>query len=415
MRVVVGWSIVLHLRPIYSLLLATLLLTLFYALYSWRSFWEREQFVARLRPFVQSQGITPNSLHTSSSASELLAALCREVLGTAQAQLIALGSVAPLVGSALIYPPHADAPLLHPPRDLDAGMTALDTAAFAPYHWAISLWGERGRIGALLIGEKVDGGLYSQEEMETAQAGGERIVHLLANEQMVLRLMELQRKRTAEQRVMDLRTRRTLHDEILPALHLSVLQLGGADRQQPAIQETLRTLAEAHQQIADLLTNAQPTPTRPPEDWELVTALRGLVDAEFTHNFEEIHWQDVESGQERILVDNIVGEVVLGAAREVIRNAASHGRSGKVDRPLCLEIGLCVTDGEGGEIVLTIQDNGVGLDASTSKTLKGGSGNGLALHSTLLAMVGGYLIIESPPQGGTLVRVAVAGQNQQRK
>jgi hypothetical protein len=42
----------------------------------------------------------------------------------------------------------------------------------------------------------------------------------------------------------------------------------------------------------------------------------------------------------------------------------------------------------------------------------GGSGNGLALHSTLLAMVGGYLTVESPPQGGTLVRVTVVGHGQ---
>ena len=39
---------------------------------------------------------------------------------------------------------------------------------------------------------------------------------MLAGEQMVLRLIELQRKRTSEQRVIDLRTRRALHDEILP-------------------------------------------------------------------------------------------------------------------------------------------------------------------------------------------------------
>ena len=118
----------------------------------------------------------------------------------------------------------------------------------------------RERIGALLVGEKIDGGLYSQEEMETAQAAGERVVQLLAGEQMLRRLMELQRKRTAEQRIMDQRTRRALHDEILPALHLAVLQLSGADRQQPPVQEALGTLADVHRQIAELLASTQPTP-----------------------------------------------------------------------------------------------------------------------------------------------------------
>ncbi|RIK37073.1 MAG: hypothetical protein DCC55_25380 [Chloroflexi bacterium] len=415
--VVIGWSISTQLRPIYSLLLATLLLTLCYALYSWRSFWEREQFVARLRPFVQSQGITRNPLHTSSSASSLFAALCREVLGTAHAQLIPLGSVASLVTTTLRYPQDASAPPIHSPCDLPTGMTPLDGAEFAPYNWAISLWNEREHIGALLIGAKQDGGLYSEEEMETARAAGERIVYLLAGEQMVLRLMELQRRRTAEQRVMDLRTRRTLHDEILPALHLAVLQLNGANFQQPAIQETLSTLGEVHQQITDLLANTQPAPACAPDPYELVVALRALVQHEFAHSFEQIVCRGVMNEEctvqgrvvDAVYLDPVVGEVVLGAAREAIRNAASHGRGGQADRPLCLQITLCVERGEADELILTIADNGVGIDAGRAGAASspGGSGNGLALHSTLLTMVGGCLAVDSPPEGGTLVRIAV--------
>lgn len=412
--VVVGWSISVHLRPIYSLLLATLLLTLFYALYSWRAFQEREQFVARLRPFVQSQGLTPNPLRPNSSAASLFAALCRDVLGTAHAQLIPLGSVAPLVNTPLYYPQEIGAPPMRPPRDLHVGMTPLAEAAFAPYAWAISLWNERERIGALLIGEKQDGGLYSDEEMETAQAAGERIVHLLAGEQMMLRLMELQRKRTTEQRMMDLRTRRALHDEILPALHLAILQLSGADRQQPAIQDVLNTLGETHQQIAELLTSAQPAPVHIPEPREFAASLRALVQAEFAYSFEQIVYRYGMNGDDAtpeqdvdaLYLDPVVGEVLLGAARETMRNAAAHGRGGKPDRPLCLQIGLCA---EPDGFVLTIADNGVGLDTgrANADSSPGGSGNGLALHSTLLAMVGGYLTVESPPEGGALVRIAV--------
>jgi signal transduction histidine kinase len=414
--VVVGWTIAIHLRPIYSLLLATLLLTFFFALYSWRSFWEREQFAARLRPFVQSQAITANPLHTGSSANSLLAALCRDALGAAHAQLIPLGSISSLVATPLRYPPDAGAPPMRPLPDLDAGMTPLDEELFAPYCWAISLWDERERTGVLLIGEKQDGGLYSQEELETAQAAGERIVHLLAAEQMVLRLMDLQRKRAAEQRVMDQGTRRALHDEILPALHLAVLQLNDADRQQPAIQETLNTLAGAHQQIADLLAATQPAATRAPDPCELAAALRALVEREFAHSFEHIAWSGLTGGDEPgqaglaglLYVDPIVSEVVLGAAREAIRNAASHGRGSQADRPLSLRITLYAKNGEAREVMLTIADNGVGIDAgeTVAASLPGGSGNGLALHSTLLAMVGGYLTVEAVPEGGTLVKIA---------
>jgi signal transduction histidine kinase len=398
---VVGWSVAVHLRPIYGLLLATLLMALFYALYSWRSFREREQFMARLRPFIQSQGIPPNLAQGASSASAMLAAICREVLGTEQAQLIPLGSLAPLAGPALVYPPASNAQQVRPPRDLGAGITALDPAQFAPYRWAISLWGERGMIGALLVGDKRDGGLYSQEEMETAQATGERIVHLLAGEQMVHRLMELQRKRTTEQRVIDLRARRTLHDEILPALHLAVLQFGGADRQQPAIRDALHTLAEAHRQIAALLADAQPAPARAPDPCELVAGLQAMVEAEFARCFESITWRGVDIVQDTVYVDAVAGEVVLGAAREAIRNAAYHARGGRADYPLCLQIGICVED----ELILSIQDNGVGINPSATVETSGGSGSGLALHSTLLAVVGGYLMVESPSEGGTIVTI----------
>ena len=142
----VGWGIALHLRPIYSLLLATLLLTLFYALYVWRAFSEREQFVAGLRPFVQSQGRTPGAQQSatashSGSAAAMFNALCRDVLGTANAQLVPLGSVAPLVAAPLWYPPPdankdnawssfgGSSPAQPPSRDLrelEPGMTPLD-------------------------------------------------------------------------------------------------------------------------------------------------------------------------------------------------------------------------------------------------------------------------------------------------
>ncbi len=58
---------------------------------------------------------------------------------------------------------------------------------------------------------------------------------------------------------------------------------------------------------------------------------------------------------------------------------------------------------------MTIADNGVGMDSGRANgaSAPGGSGHGLALHSTLLAMVGGYLTVESPPEGGTLVRITV--------
>jgi nitrate/nitrite-specific signal transduction histidine kinase len=198
---------------------------------------------------------------------------------------------------------------------------------------------------------------------------------------------------------------------------MALLQLNGADRQQPAVQATLRTLAEAHEQIAELLTSTQPAPARAPVPCELRAALRALVEGEFAHSFEEIGWQggaDGEGSMEEgtvaaVYVDALVGEVVLGAAREALRNAAAHGRGGKADRPLHIRIDLCVARGDMNELALTIADDGVGFGAGSTvaAALPGGSGNGLALHSTLLALVGGYLTVTVPPAGGTQVRIAV--------
>jgi signal transduction histidine kinase len=419
---VVGWSIAIDLRPIYSLLLATLLLTSFYALYVWRAFREREQFVARLRPFVQTAGAMQGPLPTSSSAGSLFEALCRDLLGTAAAQLVPLGSVAPLVPAPLCYgtaaPPAEAVRALSLAHEPAAGVAPLSGRA-GPYRWVIPLWDAREQIGTLLIGEKLDGGLYSQEEMETAQAAGERVIQLLASEQITVRLMELQRKRTTAQRVMDQRTRRALHDDILPALHLAILQLSGADRRQHAVEETLQTLTETHKQIADLLTSTQPAPTRAPDSCELVTALHALAADEFADSFEEIGWSGVmvtgaaDSGKHALTlyVEPVVAEVVLGAARETMRNAAAHGRGDQAERPLRLDIGLDLDDGN-EELVLTIADNGVGIgfegsDSTSDAAAPHGGGHGLALHSTLLAMVGGYLTIASAPLAGTRVQITV--------
>ena len=61
--IIVGWSLTIHLRAVYGLLLTALLMTFFYALLSWRSYAERERFIEHLRPFVASQRLTERLLH----------------------------------------------------------------------------------------------------------------------------------------------------------------------------------------------------------------------------------------------------------------------------------------------------------------------------------------------------------------
>jgi signal transduction histidine kinase len=407
----VGYTLVVQPLPIFSLLLATLLMTAFYALFSWRSFVEREQFMARLRPFVSSQRLMQHLVgverDTASRAHSLFHAICQDVLGTQQARLIPLGVLAPLAGPPLVYPSAGQREPVRLPRDLfsspDLRIVALDLAAAAGLRWAVPLWGERGLIGTLLLDEKSDGGLYTQEEIEIAQASGERIIDMLAGEQVAQRLMELQRRRLAETRVVDLRTRRALHDDILPTLHAALLRLSGAARDDPAVREAIGTLTGLHHQMSDLIhTSSGPAATGPGRG--LAQALQQMVQDEYKDAFNSVMWQVADSLPP---LDPLAQEAIFGAAREAVRNAAVHGRGSTPERPL----NLCIAIQNSGGLSITVSDDGVGLlgapRPAPDAAPPAGNGKGLALHSTMMAIVGGYLTVETPPVGGTQVTITL--------
>jgi signal transduction histidine kinase len=285
-----------------------------------------------------------------------------------------------------------------------AGILPLDPAQHRELRWAIPLWAERGLIGALLLGEKRDGGLYTQEEIEVARAGAERIVDMLAGEQMARRLMELQRRRGVETRVMDLKTRRALHDDVLPTLHAAALRLNSLSHNEPAVGEAIQALADVHRQIAALIH--APTPTAIPNGCNLLEALRIVVDQEFAGEFESVSWKVAD---ELPSLEPLTQEVVFCAAREAVRNAAVHGRGERSERLLNLTLEIRHDDA----LSVAVKDDGVGL-AFPLRFSEGpesepptGSGGGLALHSTMLAIVGGYLVVESTPDGGTQVVITL--------
>lgn len=409
----VGWSVTIQLAPIYSLLLSTLLMVAFYALISWRSFVEREEFMARLRPFVSSQRLMQHLLDpgetTASRADRLFCALCGEVLGARQARLIPLGALAPLAGPPLSYPNGAaEQPVRVLPdmfRPDGAGVVPLEAAAFAGLHWAIPLWAERGLIGALLLGPKLDNGLYTQEEIEIARVSAERIVDMLAGEQMARRVMDVQRRRLTETRVLDLRTRRVLHDDVLPTLHAAILGLSGLARDHSAAyeaaHEAIQALSEAHQQISTLIHTSSSVPVLAAAGRSVADALRMVIEGEFSDAFNAILW--TVEGSIPVL-DPLVQDVVLNAAREVVRNAAIHGRGADSGRSLTLAVSVACDDPPSNELAITIGDDGVGLDTPSRSLAEGalpqGSGGGLALHSTMLALVGGSLVLGPRVEGG---------------
>lgn len=408
--ILVGGSLAVALRPLYSLLLTTMLMTFFYALVSWRSYGERERYIEHLRPFVSSQRLYDSLLTHSAAAAtavpaavDILApfqALCGNILGADVAYLAPLGPLAPLVGPPLVYPNHNQArlpPLADVAAQFDSPKTMLvplNPAHYGGATWAIPLWSERGLTGVFLLGKKRDNGLYTQEEIEIARVSGERLIDTQASAEMARRLMSLQREQLAQSQVIDRRTRRVLHDEILPDLQTTLITLSHA---QPNghVSEAITTLTGAHRQISDLLhempTTAAPEVTR----LGLVEALKRAIDDELGHAFDEVRWQmDPQAREQVARIPSLTAEVLFYAAREAVRNAARHGRNLAAERPFSLVVSVAWQDVAGLQI--TIEDNGVGLEASTEKKdPQAGAGQGLALHSTMMAVVGGQLAVDS--------------------
>lgn len=410
----VGWVLTTQVRPVYVILLATLLMTFFFALLGWRSYAERERYINHLRPFVTSQRLYDRLLSPAApsppevDARTPFRALCGDVLGARRAYLVALGPLAPLAGPPLVYPEAGGEPVALPALDeVTAQFTSpeiagvpIDPGTYQGASWAIPLWSERGLIGVLLLGAKWDSSLYTQEEMEIARASGERLVDIQASAEMARRLLALQRQQLAESQVVDRRMRRVLHDDVLPQIHAALLALNAsAVSSDGGAEETVELLTDVHGQIAGLLRDSPPAVTPAVARLGVLGALRQVVDDELGRAFDRVSWDVTPDAEEQArAVSALQAEVLFYAAREAIRNAARHGRRSEGDGRLHLQI---VARCEGERFALVIEDNGVGM--APAKDGSSGSGQGLALHSTMLAVVGGTLAAESV--SGTYTRV----------
>lgn len=411
---VTAFSLNLAWEPIYTTILAAGLVTGFYALLSWRSYTERERYIDHLRPFLANQGLFEQLLTPSSNPQPELDiqspfnALCGEVLETKSAYLIAHGPLAPLAGKPLTYPSHLQENFPNI-NELIPQFTQMKTQAlqlspgdFGNTSWAIPLWSERGLIGVMLLGNKQGGGLYTQEEIEIAQTSGARLIDTKASAEIAQRLMVLQRQRMAESQIIDQRARRVLHDDVLQQLHTAMLKLvKEKSRPNGGTSEAIELLADVHSQISNLLRDMPTTSLPEISKLGFIGALRKLVDEEMGVAFESIKWKiDYEAERQTQLISPLTAEVLFYATREAIRNAAKHGREGESIRPLHLIIHIKWEDG----LQIQIEDDGVGV-GSTERSVSIGSGQGLALHSTMMAVVGGELIVDSQP--GEYTRVSL--------
>jgi signal transduction histidine kinase len=389
-----GGALAWGLEPVYAVLLTALLMTIFFALLSWRSYVEWEHTMQQLRPFVASQRWYDALIAgppEEPATPDPFRALCENLLNTPIAFLIPAGPTATLV-SPQSYPADRPAPAFPAAIQLADGVGELIVAVEPIGHggatWAVPLWRERGLIGALLFGPRRDGSLYTREEIEIVRSTGERLLDTAASVALSQRLMRLQRERMAATQLLDQRTRRVLHDEVLPLIHTAMLRLAAG---QP-VDDALAQLADAHSQASRLLRELPPTVLPEIARLGLLAALRKMVEMEFGAAFSGVTWEYGEAAAAAAArLRPEAAETIYYAARELVRNAAKHARPASAEngRP-----SLTITaEANAGQFRLSVADNGRGRFKPAGELT--GGGQGLALHSTLMAIVGGSLAVES--------------------
>jgi signal transduction histidine kinase len=168
--------------------------------------------------------------------------------------------------------------------------------------------------------------------------------------------------------------------------------------------EVLEQLAAVHRRLSDLLREMPAAAAPEVARRGLIGALRQVVDDEWGSTFDQVAWEVEPAAEDELArLTPLTAEVLFYAAREAIRNAARHGSDQDADQPLRLWIG--VAGGEGLELV--IEDDGRGLERVGPSSAKGGQG--LALHNTMMAVLGGTLAVESQPGEYTRVRLTLPG------
>jgi PAS domain S-box-containing protein len=185
-----------------------------------------------------------------------------------------------------------------------------------------------------------------------------------------------------------------LHDsvgQILPLARIKLAELRdelGDSPLRERTQELVSLLAETEEQLRSATFRLSPIPVA---EIGLVAALRRLAELLSFRYGLRVSVQD--DGLPKPL-DGARESALLRGARELLINVARHAQTDKAEVRIARE---------GESVVVTVEDGGIGFDATAERP----TGFGLLSLRDRVESLGGSLEIESKPRGGTRARIVV--------
>ncbi len=426
-----------------ALLLITSIATGTYALFTWSSYTAHDRYIALLGPFLRSTNLrhwlNTDLQKTEQNMEALFFHLCKDVLEVQCARLVVLaGPVRRNFNyrwSSLDSFDNAEEQAggmyeaytwreKHPQvafSDKTNGQSQSDIYAYRlrvflqsvpVICWVLPIYDELGPVAKLYLGPREDGSVFTNEDMDLAQACGQRILDTLRDHEAMLAVAGLLRRRIVDVKLLGAQQRRVLHDEILPMLHLALLRLETVrsldirestanDRSEQALNDSIESISTAHRQLAAMMrAMATGAPHRLERDG-MMHAIHAMLEQDFQHAFDGVEWRVPEEVARYIddLVPPAIAELIFAAVQEALRNAARHARGADVHRPLKITLDASCNP----HLEVVVADDGVGIISTSSSTT--GTGGGLLTHSALLAIAGGNLTVKTAPGEGVAVRI----------
>jgi two-component system, NarL family, sensor histidine kinase DevS len=191
---------------------------------------------------------------------------------------------------------------------------------------------------------------------------------------------------------------RELHDETLQGLAAlrvllgSALRVGTSEAMSRAIGQATDELGDEIDKLRSLITELRPAAL---DELGLLPAIEALVERSATTAGLDIHTEfAIPQAGDGGRLDPELESTIYRLVQEALTNVVKHARAERVDVRLFAN---------GGGVTVTVRDDGIGFDATTTS-----EGFGLVGMRERLELVGGRLQVSSAPGRGTEVRADLA-------